>query len=189
MCGQGFSEIFGLDAQQEGNRFCYFHIADFARLILPVGLEFKVAKQKSGRHHTPYLPDKSLSKLEANKGGVEILPHLLVVSDGAGHSIREVPEIIEAHGLSMLLQSQTILLAVRQEGQHLIEDMEIPLVGTLSNDPALLQEIVFEQALLNADIGAIHYKGYQFPKTTGIVVLYRLGITKGLENRVAFQNL
>ena len=65
--------------------------------------------------------------------------------------------------------------------------MEISLVEALGDDSAFLEEVVFEQALMNSHGVTVHHQGYQFTKTTGVVIFNGFGIPKGLQYRIAFQ--
>ena len=59
--------------------------------------------------------------------------------------LREVVEVLDSVRIAVVgFESQGAALLLGEEGDDLIEDVEVPFAQALADDPALLEEVVFD---------------------------------------------
>jgi hypothetical protein len=59
--------------------------------------------------------------------------------------LREVVEILDSVRVSVVgFESQGTALLLGEKGKDLVEDVEVPFAEALADDPALLEEVVFD---------------------------------------------
>lgn len=64
--------------------------------------------------------------------------------------LREVVEILDAVRVSVVgFESECAALLLGEKGKDLVEDVEVPFAEALADDPALLEEVVFDGGVVN----------------------------------------
>ena len=77
-----------------------------------------------------------------------------------------------------ILQMQLLFVLFGEAGEHAVEDVVVPLLGVLVNDPGLLQQVLVHFGSLDRSI-LVEENVDVFPKPRRVVVPHGFCVAKG----------
>jgi len=119
--------------------------------------------------------------LHGDLGVIELLGVVESVDAGATRVV-QVGELLRGH------DNEGVLLLGVGTSQELVEDVEVTLSLSLVNDSGLLEQVNLKAGSRN-ETRSVELKSDEFTETRRVVVLVRLGVTKGFEHGIELDQL
>jgi hypothetical protein len=180
----GIRELGGRDRQQLGSVLQRVLGTGDLGTVTGTGDELHIAQVQDGGENT--VDGGLLPVIDTARGhGGTSVRKLLGIADAVDGVAAALVQVLVLLGTTKV---QSSALGGRDAGEQLVEDVEVAFAGRLADDTRLFKQVALHTGTSNRAL-VVELEADELAETRRVIVSNSLGITKGFEHRIQFEQL